>query len=602
MFSLSGKIAIVLLLSAHVALLGYSMRWQFATRNEVAHVPAGISCWETGRFSLYRVNPPLWRMLAVLPVLWYRPNTECIQFTGEPGIREEWGVAAAFADANRHNYHELICLARLAGIMWSVLGAGLVFCWSRDLYGGVGAFLALAIWCFEPNVLAHAQLATPDMPATVSGLAATYAYWKYLGHRDATHLIFAGLLLGIAQLTKFTLLVLYPVWALLAILYSFRANSKSGTCLAYGPVRDSIRRCRYLVSRLTFGAVTVCLSVLVINMGYAFDQTGVRLGDYQFVSRLFRGDDAKITKRGIVIGNRFQGSWLARVPVPFPADYVNGIDVQRRDLEGPSAPSYLAGEWRPYGVWYYYLYALAVKAPVGILILAACSLGLVVCGHKASALLLDELTLWLPVLGVLMLVSSHTDMNRHMRYVLPIFPFAIVATGKLAYFFERRHWVFGLAVGSLLAWAVASSLMVYPHSLSYFNEFAGGPNKGYMHLLNSNIDWGQDLFYLKDWVRSHPEACPLGLAYHNYIDYRICGAKFSPVPPDPPIGRQGTAWSDFGPHPGWFALDLYSLTRGPYNYFEFFQPVAKAGYSIFIYHITVEEATAARKALGLEPL
>jgi hypothetical protein len=52
----------------------------------------------------------------------------------------------------------------------------------------------------------------------------------------------------------------------------------------------------------------------------------------------------------------------------------------------------------------------------------------------------------------------------------------------------------------MLAWSVGSSLWYYPHSLSYFNELVGGPMGGPKHLLDSNIDWGQDLFYLKDWL------------------------------------------------------------------------------------------------------
>jgi hypothetical protein len=63
-----------------------------------------------------------------------------------------------------------------------------------------------------------------------------------------------------------------------------------------------------------------------------------------------------------------------------------------------------------------------------------------------------------------------------------------------------------------LLWSIASSLGVYPHSLSYFNELVGGPANGHAHLLDSNIDWGQDLLLLKEWLDAHPEASPLGLA------------------------------------------------------------------------------------------
>jgi len=153
--------------------------------------------------------------------------------------------------------------------------------------------------------------------------------------------------------------------------------------------------------------------------------------------------------------------------------------------------------------------------------------------------------------------------------------------------------------------SIGSSLHVYPHSLSYFNELAGGPDNGQRHLLDSNIDWGQDLLFLKEWVESHPEAASLGLAYFNYIDYRVCGADYAAVPPDPPSdvppGVVENAWS--GPHPGYFAVDLRSLNKlGGYTYFQRFQPIAKAGYSIFIYHLTPEQAEQARRKMGLLPL
>ena len=83
-----------------------------------------------------------------------------------------------------------------------------------------------------------------------------------------------------------------------------------------------------------------------------------------------------------------------------------------------------------------------------------------------------------------------------MRDVLPIFPFAFVWMSKAARAFERKVRWTAVLVGGAAAWAVASSLWVYPHSLSYFNEAAGGPAGGHNHLVDSNIDWGQDLLFL----------------------------------------------------------------------------------------------------------
>ena len=118
---------------------------------------------------------------------------------------------------------------------------------------------------------------------------------------------------------------------------------------------------------------------------------------------------------------------------------------------------------------------------------------------------------------ILTFVSSQTGINEHMRYVLPIFPFFFIWIGRvrpclLAFnqsFRKNRRMIAGLLSLASLLWIVSSSLYYYPHSLSYFNELIGGPRNGWKHLANSNIDWGQDLLFLRKWVESHPEAKPL---------------------------------------------------------------------------------------------
>ncbi len=56
--------------------------------------------------------------------------------------------------------------------------------------------------------------------------------------------------------------------------------------------------------------------------------------------------------------------------------------------------------------------------------------------------------------------------------------------------------LYGLVASGSFCWFLASSLWIYPHSLSYFNESIGGPLNGPEHLLGSSVDWGQDLKYI----------------------------------------------------------------------------------------------------------
>jgi hypothetical protein len=203
-----------------------------------------------------------------------------------------------------------------------------------------------------------------------------------------------------------------------------------------------------------------------------------------------------------------------------------------------------------------------------------------------------------------------------------MFPLVIVFLGSLGNaWIAPGRWRKGL-VAALLAWAILSYLKVHPHSLAYFNELAGGPDRGYKHLLGSNIDWGQDLFRLQGWLAEHPEASPVQIAYFNHIDPRIIGLEFDL----PPHGLTGAAASpsreaalQLGPQPGYFAVSVRFVQgnqaappdgRGgyrfapmhSYSYFQHFRPVAKAGYSIFVYHITAEQANAVRVRNGLPAL
>lgn len=171
--------------------------------------------------------------------------------------------------------------------------------------------------------------------------------------------------------------------------------------------------------------------------------------------------------------------------------------------------------------------------PLGTWTLVLMAVGIGLFGRGYSAGWRDEIVLLAPIFLVLTLVSSHTGFNHHMRYVLPIFPFAFIWMSKVAQSLKFGHHKIAIIAVAALAWSVGSSLWVFPHSLSYFNELAGGPKNGHVHLLNSNIDWGQDLLYLKRWLDKHPEAQPLQLAFQGDFDGSTAGIEYT-VPPEEP--------------------------------------------------------------------
>jgi len=579
-----------LLILIHAALLLRSAFLHSATIDESAHIPAGLINWHTGAFAAYRVNPPLPRMLATLPlnftdVAWLND----IGLVEDPFARIEWNVRSPFYRLNAADYQHYVWLARVPTVFWSCLAGWVIFAWARELYGFRGGLLGLAIWCFEPNVLAHAQLATPDIPCSSAGLISLFVFRRYWLAPTWSGALASGMTLGLALLTKYTLILILPV------------------CLIYF-LMSTVVWCsvvwKSLLIRLGHIGLAVAALVLVINIGYLFEGSGAALGQIPFISHTFTGDaDEESSVPMHHVGNRFNGTWLGHLPCPVPANWLRGIDVQRHDFEEMhnERPSYLAGKWRDRGWWYYYLYAMAVKMPVGVIGLAACGLLLALARHSSSAPWPEEVYLYLPAVSIIGFVSSQTGFNHHMRYILPAFSFLFVGAGKMAWFIRLRSWPFAILVIAGLLWAITSSLVIYPHSLSYFNEPSGGPTQGHRHLVDSNIDWGQDVLFLKQWLDKHPDARPIQMAVFGW-------SEMTGLPQlNPPLGPGYGQKDKCGPLPGWYVISVNalrgmsvrSLPRNSLIYFQHFQPVDRVGYSIYIYHLDQDDCNRVRLELGL---
>jgi hypothetical protein len=596
------KLMVALLLCLHAGLLAWGAYYQSPTVDEVAHLPAGISHWQFGRFDLYRVNPPLVRMVAALPVIFARPKTDWHHFSYNPRARLEFTIGYDFVTANGKRSFWLFTLARWACIPFSLLGGYICFLWARELYGPLAGLLAVTLWCFCPNVLAHGQLITPDLGAAAIGLAAFYLFWHWLKLPGWPIALLVGLVLGLSQLAKSTWVVLFALWPLIWLSWKLcdRTDRTGRSAKAW------FNQGGQLVAILFVG-------LGVLNAGYGFEGAFQKLGGFHFVSQMFAGTPEGGPKMSQISGrNRFTNSWLEGIPVPLPSNYLRGIDLQRSDFESGRRLSYLRGELRHGGWWYYYLYALAVKAPLGTCVLFV--LGIVVTFISKEYLLCfkNEILLLTPIITILTLVSSQTGFSAHLRYILLIFPLAFVWLSRVASQALLRLYP-KLVIAALVALfaSVVSSLWVYPHSISYFNELAGGPAAGPSHLLDSNIDWGQDLLYLERWLEEHPQARPLGLAYYGMFDPQIVDSGFT-VPPHAPFSPKGDL-DQTGPKPGWYAVSvnlLYSYRLGGlqhipdprYVYFQRFKPKARAGYSIYIYHLSKEDVNPLRRELGFSEL
>lgn len=592
---------VIALLSCHAVLLGWGAYLHSPTFDEVAYLPAGVSHWELGRFDLASVSPPLVRLMAAIPVVLSEHKTEWRHYDISPSTTPAHAVGRDFTVVNGERTFWLFTIARWACIPFSLIGGYVCYAWARALYGSLSGVLACGLWCFSPNMLAHAQLMTPDVGTTALGVAAAYTFWRWLTDPNWGKAFVAGFVLGLAELAKTTLVVFFALWPLLWLV----SRVVSRRFVEKGPGLGELSR---------LWAMLV-LALYLLNMGYGFQGSAVRVRDYTFISHTLAGD-----QRDAEGGNRLTEWGLGAIPVPFPRNYIIGLDSQKRQLENRNGrqKSYLAGEWRSRGWWYYYLYALAIKVPLGTWTLLLLAIFVRPTVDNELKKRIGELVILTPLLLILTLVSAQTGFNHHMRYALPIFPFAFVFISRVASRLGARPVWFQSVVTLAALWSLASSLWVYPHSLSYFNELVGGPKGGHAHLIDSNIDWGQDLLLFREWLHEHPEATPIRIAYFGNIDPKIAGVEAS----RPPGGGPPTAGEtdfpvtpsrdlspcDYGPQPGWYAVSVNYLRGVTWNtglnltYFQHFEPVDHVGNSILIYQITQQDAERVRQMLGLPAL
>lgn len=530
-------VAGVLLLFHACVILYLIPRWS-VTYNEPGHISAGLACWYNGDVDLYRVNPPLPRMVATVPLL-NQPGI-CLEaltrLRGQPGKRE-YEIGKFFADTNALDFHQIVCRARLAGVFWITLGGVVVWRWADSAFGPLGGLLALALWTFEPTLTAHAALATADVPATGMGLVATYAFAYVLRTATWFHTYVAGVLLGCALLCKFTLLLLPLSWAIIWILTWRHKSQYAVHAMSAG-------------KRVARVVAIGFLAWLTLNVGYGFSGIGTSFGKLGFGSKCFGA-----------LSNR----WISSLPCPVPTAYICGIDTQQRDFEGGMI-SYLRGESRDHGWWYYYLYAFGVKSPLGCLAIYGLAVAMIVILRVPISPLL-----WtFPVL-IAVVASTKTGFTNHLRYMLPVYPYIMIMSGAvMSNAIHRLRISRNVFVVSALLCSAVSVSCTYPNLIGYFNEVVGGSSEGWQHLGDSNVDWGQDWIFLRDWIAAHPDMRPIHISLINHVDKQLYLRQQYPLP------RMGMS--------GYAVVDAQSLIR-EYQWLLAHRIVARIGTSIFVFEV-----------------
>lgn len=553
-------VSIAFLLLLHLALVGYIAIGNSPNCDEVGHLTAGLHSLETGEFHLYRVNPPLVRLIAAIPTYLSHAQRDWSGVVDGPNQRPEWGVGMDFIVLNGSDAFWYFTAGRLLCLPFVVIGAWYCYLWSSHLYGRQAGLFAILLWMASPTVMTWGASFTPDMAGASLAIASAFHFWRLLCEPDRKRAFVAGLVLGVAETAKTTLVVLFIAYPLIWGFAKFRRATSASLHL--------------IVAMLT-------LAVLVVNAVYGFEGTFTRLGEYTFVSRTFAGDEAVSEHRWG--GNRFISTILQNVPIPLPYNYIRGIDLQKLDFE-MGMGSYLCGVWSDQGWWYYYLVAWMLKEPVGHLaIFGAVVIWRIVSRHPLS---LGEWVVVLPSLFIFILASSQCGISRYLRYVLPCFPAVAVFSSQA--FATARSPRSRRGAMALLGWSVAACLGQYPHVLGYFNEIAGGSRNGYRYLLDANVDWGQDLFRVRDWVLRHPEVGEPFFAHYGWLTGKHVGIRCKWPIPLPP-GSRDTQEPDAPA--GWYIMSLNELfnEKREFTYLHSHTPVAYIGNSYWVYHIEEDE-------------
>jgi hypothetical protein len=455
---------------------------------EFAHLPAGLAAWQRHSLGIYRVCGPLSKFLYALPAHLAGVRVDYPEsFDSDVGSRREWEVGHVFQKENKDRYHDIYRWSRLLPILVTVLGGCLICEWSTRLFGAWPGVVSLCVWCWMPPILAHGSLVTSDMLSAVLLIWAARLFWLFLLEPRLTNALLTGLALGLAQATKFTLLVLGPCWGLLLVARTIqlRYSRKVGVSATRGSPGRLV----------ALGLISLVISLVVLDSLYDFRDMGFRLSQWEF------GQSSLIHKVDR-LGDWRATSWLLQVPLPIPKEFLRGLDFQLSDSENLQ-PTYLLGQTRVGGWWYWYAAAFLFKVP-----LPALALFVLMMVRLPRDLGSREPIIWaalcilIPAAEVALTITSTTGTgsNAAFRYLIPALALLCVWVGCVS---SAKSKVVPLGTTCCLVWLAFNAVGGVPDHLGWQNELGSFCSRRVPALIGDSLDWGQDLARLSDWISLH---------------------------------------------------------------------------------------------------
>jgi hypothetical protein len=533
---------------------------QCTTGDEIAHLTAGYSYWTTDDYRLQPENGNLPQRWAALPLLHKNlrfPNLDQDAWR----ISDVWDLGFQwFYDCGNDLASMLRAGRRMIALFGMATGA-LVFLWGRRLHGDKGALLAVALFAFCPTMLANGALVTSDMTATFMFLAAVTAFWAMAHRLTALRVLVFGLALGLLCVAKFSAPLIAPMCA---ILFAVRVAGKDSLDSGWPLPRILAGRMRVALSLIAATLAACALAIGVIWASYGFKYPMFRHFEPDRVRSLVGWDVLEDQGGPMVTILRF-----SRAHELLPESYIYGFAHSYRFSR--YRKSFLNGEYRSNGWVMFFPYTTAVKTPLALFGLIALAGICAVSLRKTPAEWRARLYAWSPLLSLFAVYWAFmltSGLNIGHRHIIPVYPvYFVMAAGAAAWFARPTRWA-GALVGALAVWFAAESIWIRPHYLAYFNEIVG-PRNAWKHVVDSSLDWGQDLPSVKTWLDAHPPEGPVMISYFgsgdiNYYGIRgtrVGDANFDLRPRKVPAIMTGGLWiisvTQF--------QQVYTEARGPWD-------------------------------------
>lgn len=494
------------------------------TMDETVHLTAGASYWTFNDYRLHPENGNLPQRIAALPIFL---SNECAPDSNNTDWQQSnvWNVSATYLFEELKNAEYIFFQGRILICLFTALGGIAIFLWSKQLWGLTGAYLSLTLFCLSPNFIANGRLMTSDALFASMFVICIAWLWKLLNGPNLKNIFIAGCILGATCVTKFSAVYILPIVFTLLVIIQFipplyQRNQEPGmSAVALAKEKKTSpkvkRHWHNLITRCAALFATALIAVFIIwgCYGFRYDGFAPEHPEGQYHSdwdTLLEGDE--------IIENTVS---ICRKLKLLPEAFLYGFSYVYKNSRERNA--YFLGEHGTGGWPLFFPFTFISKTPLStlvilILVLLGGGLKFIRAVKNNDVATLKLFYMLSPIVVAVMVVGAFSvtsSLNIGHRHILPIYPFIFILCGGLFHVLSAvAHRIKYPIIGLLVAYNIWATAAIFPDYIAYFNPLIGGPNNAPHYVLDSSLDWGQDLPRLKDWLEeNNNDGLPYYLAY-----------------------------------------------------------------------------------------